>query len=53
MSTKTTAHRFSSILTMLLAISLLFGSLTLVGCGSKTEEQDNCYGEDMPVINEE
>ena len=26
--------------------------LTLVGCGGSKDEQDNCYGEDMPVVNE-
>jgi hypothetical protein len=38
----------------LVALSLALSMFTLAGCGgSKAEEQDNCYGEDMPVINEE
>jgi len=40
-----------AMITMLLAFALLLGTMTLVGCGSK-DEQDNCYGEDMPVVNE-
>lgn len=35
------------------AFSLVLGSLTLAGCTGSKEEQDNCYGEDMPVINED
>ena len=38
----------------LAAFSLALSMFTLSGCGgSKAEEQDNCYGDDMPVINEE
>ncbi len=55
------SKRFASIVTLLLAAILAFGSLALVGCGgsgdankaeSNATEQDNCYGDDMPVINE-
>ena len=53
MTSCTTTSRPKSLLTLLLAFALLLGSITLVGCGNKAEEQDNCYGEDMPVINEE
>jgi hypothetical protein len=46
-------ERLRSILTLLVAMALALSALTLVGCGgSSAEEQDNCYGEDMPVINE-
>ena len=44
------AHK---LLTVLLALALVLSSLACAGCGSKAaDEQDNCYGEDMPVINE-
>lgn len=43
-------HKF---LSLFLAITLALGSITLVGCGGGGQaEQDNCYGEDMPVVNE-
>jgi hypothetical protein len=46
-------NRFHKFLSLFIAVALAFGSLTLAGCGgAKTDEQDNCYGEDMPVINE-
>ena len=41
-----------TLMTLLLAFALLMGSMTLVGCGGSKDEQDNCYGEDMPVVNE-
>lgn len=45
--------RLRPILTLLVAMAVALSALTLVGCGgSSAEEQDNCYGEDMPVINE-
>jgi|GEM_PF-3458321 len=41
-------------LVMLIAtLSLVLGSFTLAGCSGSKDEQDNCYGEDMPVINED
>ena len=41
------------LLTLLVAMALTLSALTLSGCGgSSANEQDNCYGEDMPVINE-
>lgn len=47
------SKRFNAIVTLLLAVVLAFGSLALVGCGGGGDaEQDNCYGDDMPVINE-
>ncbi|MDO4796848.1 MAG: hypothetical protein Q4A01_02385 [Coriobacteriales bacterium] len=56
------SKRLSSLIPILLAVVLALGSLTLVGCGgssddsskadANTTEQDNCYGDDMPVINE-
>lgn len=37
----------------LLATALVFSSFSLAGCsGGGADEQDNCYGEDMPVVNE-
>jgi hypothetical protein len=36
----------------LLSCTLALGSLSLVACGGSSQEQDNCYGEDMPVVNE-
>lgn len=44
--------RIRSVLSMFLALVLALGALTLVGCGGSEDEQDNCYGEDMPVIND-
>ncbi|MDO4807777.1 MAG: hypothetical protein Q4A07_11065 [Coriobacteriales bacterium] len=45
--------RIRSILSVLLAVMLVLGSLSLTACGGGGgDEQDNCYGEDMPVINE-
>ncbi len=41
-----------SVFSIFLAITLALGTLTLVGCGGGSNEQDNCYGEDMPVVNE-
>ena len=41
-----------TLVTLLVAFALLLGSLTLVGSGGSKDEQDNCYGEDMPVVNE-
>jgi hypothetical protein len=38
---------------LFVAVALTLSTLTLAGCGgSSKDEQDNCYGEDMPVINE-
>ena len=53
MSSHAKNNRLQTLLSALVAISLLFGSLSLVACGNKADEQDNCYGEDMPVVNEE
>ena len=45
--------RSNKVLSLFLALVLAVGSLSLVGCGgNKANEQDNCYGEDMPVINQ-
>lgn len=41
-----------ALLSLLLALLLAVGSFTLVGCSGSDAEQDNCYGEDMPVVNE-
>jgi hypothetical protein len=41
-------------LAKLFTILTLVFSLALMGCGGPAQdEQDNCYGDDMPVINEE
>ncbi|MBQ6523118.1 MAG: hypothetical protein IJI12_00495 [Atopobiaceae bacterium] len=54
-NTKTSGlkNRLHTVLSALLVMSLFFGSFALAGCKGSAEEQDNCYGEDMPVINEE
>lgn len=50
-----TQTRSHTIIALLLALVMAFGALSLAGCGggSSSSEQDNCYGEDMPVINEQ
>ena len=49
------SKKLQSVLTFFVALSLVMGSLALTACGnsSSSSAQDNCYGEDMPVINEE
>jgi hypothetical protein len=42
--------RKRSFISLFVVLALVMASLTMAGCGSKNE-QDNCYGEDMPVIN--
>lgn len=42
--------RKRSFISFFVVLALVIASLTMAGCGSKNE-QDNCYGEDMPVIN--
>lgn len=55
---KTNKHqRLNAILSAMLVLGMLFGAFSLTACtgGSdkQTEqEQDNCYGDDMPVVNE-
>lgn len=47
------SKRTNKILSVLLALTLAIASMSLVACGGgSTQEQDNCYGEDMPVMNE-
>lgn len=51
--TSSAQDRLRSLLMLFVAVALALSTLTLAGCGgSSTDEQDNCYGEDMPVINE-
>lgn len=38
---------------LLFTVSLVLGTFALAGCGGSKDEQDNCYGEDMPVVNED
>ncbi len=45
-------ERTRSVISLLIALVLVLGSFSLAGCGGSKDEQDNCYGEDMPVINE-
>lgn len=45
-------NRLHALVSALLVVSLFFGSFALAGCKGSAEEQDNCYGDDMPVINE-
>ena len=48
-----TSFSLNSVLTIFLSLALVLGTLSLAACGgSNANEQDNCYGEDMPVINE-
>ena len=57
----------SRIVTLLLCLVLSMGALALVGCGGGNDnaapqqgtdqqaggdEQDNCFGDDLPVVNE-
>lgn len=52
-------NRTSRFLSFILAITLAFATLGLAACGGtggdsgsgSTQEQDNCYGDDMPVVN--
>ena len=47
-------NRTRKFLSMILAITLAFATLGLAGCGGgQKEEQDNCYGKDMPVVNDD
>ena len=59
----TDTTRFSisrMLLALLLALSLGFSTTALVGCGgdepqqsaaAADDEQDNCYGDDLPAVN--
>ncbi len=40
-----------SFISLFVVLALVMASLTMAGCGSSQSEQDNCYGEDMPVVN--
>ena len=40
-----------SFISLFVALALVMASFTMAGCGGSKNEQDNCYGEDMPVIN--
>lgn len=45
--------RLRTLAMLFVALMLALSTLMLAGCGgSSADEQDNCYGEDMPVINE-
>lgn len=56
METSTEHHNPSTtarkVVAILLSCTLALGSLSLAACGGNKQEQDNCYGEDMPVVNE-
>ena len=43
--------RKRSFISFFVVLTLVMASLTMAGCGGSKNEQDNCYGEDMPVIN--
>lgn len=45
---------FSTILTLLLAFGITLGTLSLTACGGnkQADEQADCYGDDMPKIND-
>ena len=47
-------NRSSMLLSLMMAITLALAAFGLAACGNGGQgaEQDNCYGEDMPVINE-
>ena len=45
--------RTNKFLSLFLAIMLALATFGLTACGEDAaQEQDNCYGDDMPVINE-
>lgn len=46
--------RTNKLLAVALAITLALASLGLAACGGNdsAQSQDNCYGEDLPVVNE-
>lgn len=47
------SKRLKTLVSALFVVALAFGSLSLAACGgSSSNEQDNCYGDDMPVVNE-
>ena len=52
------AH-ISRLLSLLMVFSLVASTLTLTACGGDGDkkqaetEQDDCYGDDLPVVNEE
>lgn len=52
--TSKASSRMQRLLSLLVAVALVFGTFALAGCrGGGEDEQDNCYGEDMPVVNED
>ena len=57
MKTTNKHQRINAILSAMLVLGMLFGAFSLTACtgGSdkqEEQEQDNCYGDDMPVVNE-
>ena len=53
-------NRTNKFLSLFLALVLAFCTFGLTACGGSNadaeeqeQEQDNCYGDDMPVINED
>ena len=43
--------RTRSLISLFVALVLLIGTISLAGCSGSKNDQDNCYGEDMPVVN--
>lgn len=45
-------NRTNKFFSLVLAIALALATFGLAACGGgNTQEQDNCYGDDMPVVN--
>ena len=40
---------FRKALSTLLAISIALGALMMTSCSSKSDDQDGCYGDDLPA----
>lgn len=45
-------NRGRSLICMFVALMLVLSTFALAGCTGSSDEQDNCYGQDVPVVNE-
>lgn len=46
-------QRTRSFISVFMAFLLVLSMTMLAGCTGSKDEQDNCYGEDMPVVNDD